>query len=171
MAPISTWLASNVPFDEPPLDDDVKIPVAIDVFSGKNAPLASALCWCGWRVSAVDVLLNEADDLTSEARQEELAAEIAGADAVCFAMPCKTFSRVRNKPIPDHPSPPRPLRSSTHVLGVPGLTQREQERVSRDNKLAAWCWEMTKMLDDAGALAMVENPRKSLLWKMMSGKE
>ena len=30
---------------------------------------------------------------------------------------------------------------------------------------------MTKMLDDAGALAMVENPRKSLLWKMAEVKE
>ena len=139
MAPISTWLAINVPFDESQQDDTMKAPVAIDIFSGKNAPLASALCWCGWQVTAVDVLLDEADDLSAEAKQEELAVKIASADAVCFAMPCKTFSRIRNKPIPDHPSPPRPLRSSIHVLGVPDLSQGEQDRVAQDNKLAAWC--------------------------------
>ena len=41
-----------------------KPPFALDMFSGKNAPVAYALAWCGWRVEPVDWLLNERHDLS-----------------------------------------------------------------------------------------------------------
>ena len=66
MAPLSSWLQSEVP-------DDAEIgpPTAMDLFSGRNAPLACALAWCGWEVEAVDILHGDEHDLRTVTQTRE----------------------------------------------------------------------------------------------------
>ena len=47
----------------------VKPPSALDVFSGKNVPVAYALAWRGWEVEPAGWLLNQAHDLSDQVVQ------------------------------------------------------------------------------------------------------
>ena len=70
-------------------------PSALDVFSGKNAPVAYALAWCGWKVEPIGWLINENHDLSDLKVQKAVATQMEKCDAAIWAVGCSTLSRAR----------------------------------------------------------------------------
>ncbi len=76
-----------------------------------------------------------------------------------LGVPCNSFTRARDNP----PGPP-PLRSNEHVLGLPGLSQKDQIKVDIGNclmKFAVLVLHISLLLEVPMTL---ENPRTSRLW-------
>eukprot|EP00972_Heterocapsa_arctica_P108463 15973710-Heterocapsa_arctica.AAC.1 len=86
--------------------------------------------------------------------------------------PCGTFSRAREKPIPqwmrDQGVPrPQPLRSEEFPLGLPDLSQSQLCQVLRvdlASQLAIFCAELAIILCNRKVLFSIENPGNSLIW-------
>ena len=132
--------------------------------SGANAPVAKALQWCGWDVMAYDWEISAEHDLGDKNLQQKLLAEVNGVDFWMVAMDCGTLSRARERPIPSHPNPPKPLRSAEHPGGVPGLSQRDAERVRRANDLITFFCNLLTAASGCGSAGMLENPLRAWLW-------
>ena len=101
----------------------------MDLFSGLRAPVAAALAWCGWKVTAVDILLDKRMDLADLSFQAEIRPVIRQADAAFWAPDCATFTRARERPIPSVRHAPRPLRSAQMPRGLLGVSLAEQRQV------------------------------------------
>ena len=113
-------------------DSRPKLPVFLDPMSGPTFPLSMAFQWAGWKVlHPVDILFGSEFDLTLAATHDAVSHTLPHVDVVSCAMDCSTKSRIREIPMPGRHSP-KPLRSSTHPRGAPGLTQQAAERVTRD---------------------------------------
>ena len=84
--------------------------------------------------------------------------------AIFMAPPCGTCSLARNIPIPDDPSPPKPLRSLLEPDGLSTLSGRDRIRVSQANILYHFCKEVMDLACRLNIACMVENPRSSLFW-------
>lgn len=84
--------------------------------------------------------------------------------AIFMAPPCGTCSLARNIPIPDDPSPPKPLRSLLEPDGLSALSGRDRIRVSQANILHHFCKEVMDLACRLNIACMVENPRSSLFW-------
>ena len=113
-------------------------PKFVDIMSGPNMPVATALHYLGWQVWAIDWTLCPQHDLNSSAFRNEVEQACAEADGIMIAMHCGSFSRARERPIPGHPNAPQPLRSREWPEGLPGLAPDVQQEVDKANALAKW---------------------------------
>ena len=145
-------------------------PVAFDMFCGPNAPISLALRWCGWRVTSVDLLYGTHCDLGVPENQQRYSKELEAADATFWAPACETLTRARERPIPGHPNPPRPLRSAAYVRGLSGLAVKDQERVQKANKFIDFMWHEVRQGAETGQAEVVENPTRSWLWNFDGAK-
>ena len=84
--------------------------------------------------------------------------------AIFMAPPCGTCSLARNIPIPDDPSPPKPLRSLLEPDGLSTLSGHDRLRVSQANILYDFCREAMDLACFLQIACMVENPKNSLSW-------
>ena len=90
---------------------------------------------------------------------------------ILIAVPCGTFSRAREIPIPawqrkqGAPSP-KPLRSDEFPSGLPHLTGSDDIRVREANALALFASSMFACGRLNQVLVVIENPRSSILWLM-----
>ena len=148
-----------------------KPPFALDMFSGKNAPVAYALAWCGWRVEPVDWLLNERHDLSKPWVQNGVATQAKSCDAAIWAVDCSTLSRAREVAIPGHHAPPKPLRGESHVRGLPSLNGRDAERVEQANSFIDFTFAQIAQLVSDGKAAILESPARSHLWGFQQLKD
>lgn len=73
--------------------------------------------------------------------------------------PCNTFSRARDRP----PGPP-PLRSDTHVLGLPGLSPGDTQKVSEGNLYMRFSVAVLLLCLKLRIACTLENPARSRLW-------
>ena len=88
-----------------------------------------------------------------------------------FALPCGTFSRARDKPLPKHitdrgvKSPP-PLRDAAHLSGLPHLAPKDSSRVRSANELCGFVVSVLYAIFPAGqpVVISIENPLNSWLW-------
>ena len=48
-----------------------RVPLALDAFAGRNAPVGCALLMLGWQVELLEWELNSADDIRKPEKQEE----------------------------------------------------------------------------------------------------
>jgi hypothetical protein len=136
-------------------EDCPKPPLAIDLMSGPNAPVAKALEWIGWEVMAFDIAISVDHDLRDTALQEDIREVAPDASCVVVGMDCRTYSRARERPIPGHPHAPRPLRSAAFPLGLPGLSGSDRDRVHDANALVEFfvalfyhrscCWSRVRV--------------------------
>ena len=90
---------------------------------------------------------------------------------VWIAVPCGTFSRAREIPVPlwlrQRGAPqPVPLRSEAEPEGLPGLRPQARARVLAANSLADFAAKLLDFGDKNDVLVVVENPRRSILWHM-----
>ena len=86
--------------------------------------------------------------------------------AVHIALPCGTCSKARGVPMADGTPGPPPLRDSTHLHGLPGLTQDQQLKVTAANELYAWADQFIQFLHEQGVPWTIENPSNSWLWEL-----
>jgi len=114
-------------------DTDASRPLALDLFSGPRAPVASALAWLGWRVQAVDTCFGTDHDLSDRRVQAQVSDQLSRCDAQFWAPACDTITRAREIPVHGHGSPPAPLQSACQVRGVPGLAAKDSSRVAEAN--------------------------------------
>ena len=61
---------------------------------------------------------------------------------------------------------PRPRRDAQHVLGLPGLSQRDTQRVQASNKLSEFVIRLLAMLPESCFLS-IENPLNSWIWGVL----
>ena len=158
------------PPSHPPTDDvlDEERPSALDLMSGVNHPLGRALTWCGWHCESFDTLIDPKHDMRLKEVQHHLLEKIPTTDLTFIGLDCKTLSKIREKFIPNHPNPPKPLRSDQHVKGLPGLGEGGQKRVDDANTLVAFTCLLIKRVVQCGNAFGLENPRNSYLWMLMT---
>jgi len=163
-----------VPFEEGSLDS----PISVEVFCG-TANLSQALQREGFKAIPVDWKRNRHKakmkhkmwDLTTETGAKALESLVLD-DRVAFvhfALPCGTFSRARERPIPKKMlrlgvPEPKPLRSEVQPLGLDSLQGNDADRVAKANKLVTLVARLVLALERQGKLWSIENPRSSLLW-------
>ena len=134
-------------------------PHAIDFFAGEPSPWARVMAWCGWAIQVVEIKLGDSHDLRHEQAHKKWSKKLEGAGAALWAVPCRTLTRIRERPIPGHLNPPRPLRSAEAVRRMEGLPSREQEQVQDGNILIDFSLSEAENLDKRGAAAAIKNPR------------
>ena len=114
-----------------------------------------------------DDKLGDELDVLVPADEERLKAQMLRSLANVFGFDGKSFSRARGRFVPGAKRWPCALRSAEFVLGLPNIkVQADRDKVKVGNllaeKLASWC----TMLDRAGLLWVIENPRNSWLWQL-----
>ncbi|CAE7502613.1 unnamed protein product [Symbiodinium natans] len=162
-------------------DPDRPGPLFVELFAG-CARLSKFCHAAGFRVLPVDSPWNPHRpehpvlvlDLTEEACQQQLLARLLQEPpfAVHIALPCGTGSRARERPIskrarlqgaPD----PRPLRDGENVLGLPGLSEKDQFRVDKSNELCRFVIFLLQHLPSSCQIS-IENPENSWIWAVLA---
>ena len=123
-----------------------------------------------WKSISEDTneFVSEAVDLT-DAKVMQHVKRLIAEGYVCyihFGTPCSSFSQARK----DDGGPP-PLRSPDHVTGLPGLSQRDQEKVSLGNSLLALSLELIYLCHHHGVAWSIENTATSFIWDMPGSKQ
>ena len=148
--------------------------LCVEIFCGQ-ARLSAACRELGMSILPIDKVRKSAAvqvvalDLTDP--QDQLAFfELLSTANVCvahFAPVCGTASRARERPAPPGLQfAARPLRSSAHPLGRPGLSGAQAARVESANVLYAVTLAAMWLLCLRGALVSCENPTHSLFWRV-----
>ena len=89
------------------------------------------------------------------------------------ALPCRTGSRARERPIASHliakgAPQPRPLRDADHVLGLPGLSSRDSQRVALSNRLASFTVQLLIFAMETFCFISIENPVRSWMFAVLA---
>ena len=143
-----------------PVKHEHSAPLMLDVLSGPRAPLAQAFQWLGWEVlTPLDILRDEDFDITNHSVLKAVGAWLPHLDFVSCAIECSTKSRAREI----RPGPP-PLRSPAHPRGLPGLSEDQADRVSRDNAASDAQLALQECVRLRGGAALRENPFNSMHW-------
>jgi hypothetical protein len=150
-----------------------EIPSMVDIFSGPNAPLATAFQMCGWQVAVLDKAIRSSDDLDSTARQQELRDQVQSVTFVAAAFDCSTKSRVRENPreFEDGRQTPGPPRSESHPEGLPSLRGAAKRRAERGNAVTHFILEPLEDHDARGGGSLREGPGRSLHWRLPKEQE
>ena len=151
-------------------------PLCVEIFAGR-ASLSRALLEAGFTVLSID---HEVDspfapivqlDLTTASGQAILWDVLHAPNlfAIHLGLPCGTASRARERPLSKElrdrgvPQPP-PLRSATHPLGLPGLSNFHASKVDSANLLYALALHVVLFALKRDVIVSVENPATSWLW-------
>ena len=113
--------------------------------------LAAFLRKLGCAVTEIDVRIGGAEhDVLDPVVQQRLLARVQGGEfhAIFAAPPCKSFS-VAHRP---------KLRTVLHPEGLPVIPTEWRQYVNRHNRIAEFTFDILKIVDDNGGIAMVENP-------------
>ena len=148
--------------------------LVLEIFAG-SCRFSKACKELGLRVLAIDKDPKRAEnfpvasyDLTRQHDFQSVCKFIeAEKDNIVFAHcapSCGKASKAREKRIPGVVNPPRPLRSESYPDGLPGLTEREENRVNEANLSYAAMVELILLLISLGIAVSVENPLNSLFW-------
>jgi len=132
-------------------------PSFVDVFSGKNAPVGVAMAMIGWVITVVESKLDNECDLRKPRAQTETLEEMRRAKASMVVLPCGSLTRAREEPIPGHPNPPKLLRDSQNLRGLPGLTGGDLEAVNDGNVTTDWVLKAAVVVDQGDSLVGLEN--------------
>ena len=90
-----------------------------------------------------------------------------------IAVPCGTFSRAREIPVPQWQKAlgapePKPLRSDEYPSGLPDLQGSDRTRVLKANRLSEFAASVFAFGRLHNLLCVIENPRGSRLWDLPS---
>ena len=157
-------------------------PFAMEICCG-HAGLTAALWDAGFEAAGVDWVGNRhqtavpvvnADLTTHEGRQ--FVWQLLESDSLVYVHmgpPCGTFTRAREKKIPqwqlDRGAPcPRPLRTTEQPEGIPSrqLTRQERIKVYKGNQIAWFCADVARYCIQKGIWFSIENPSRSILWEL-----
>ena len=128
-------LMTDLMSEEEPLETvhrNKEVALMVDLMSGANASVARAFEMMGWRSMAVDWVRDPPQDLSAYDFQSRLPGILEQATFISASLDCSTKSRAREI---RHPgvAMPRPLRSQEHQLGLPGLSEIDLDRVTKNN--------------------------------------
>ena len=137
----------------------------MDAFAEPRAPVAVALAWCGWKVVAIDRLLDPSHDLADPVFQQFVEGELRNADASFWAPDCSTLTRARERPVKGHRNAPKPLRGEHAVRGLPDLPAADWTRVQVANAFTDIMWRAAEGALGSGKGFTVENPARSYIWQ------
>ena len=156
-------------------------PIFVELFAG-CARLSRHCHSAGFEVLAVDFPWNHHKpehpllvlDLTETMCQQQLLDRLLlnPPFAVHIALPCGTGSRARERPISKQAKlagapEPSPLRDADHILGLPGLSARDQTRVEQANRLCEFVVQLLGKLPDS-CFVSIENPTNSWIWGVLA---
>ena len=80
--------------------------------------------------------------------------------------PCGTCSKARGIPMADGTAGPQPLRSESHLLGLPNLRPHDRARVDAANLLYSQMGRLVEILESHNIPWTIENPTNSFLWDL-----
>ena len=153
-------------------------PGALEAFSGKGV-LTRELGKAGFSALAIDhknckdtpVARTVWLDLATKEGQMEFWSFVRSGKVqyVHFAPPCGTASRARE--VRRKGCDPKPLRSTEHPDGLPGLKGDDLVRVVVANELYKFTARAAMKLDGLGIAWSIENPANSHLWETKHFKE
>ena len=161
----------------PEIDVDLlhNTPIFIELCAG-SAKLSNAVRQYGYSVLPVDHDRNKHHprctivqlDLSQPSAWEQLQflldnTNVAG---VHFAPPCGTCSKARGIPMADGSPGPQPLRSKAFLLGLPGLSHRDKQRVHSANEIYRLCGLFVQQLEQRNIPWTIENPTNSWMWDL-----
>ena len=146
-------------------------PSFVDVFSGKNAPVGAAMAMIGWKVTVAEWELDSGCDLRKPKVQLDTLGKMKRANASMIALPCGSLTRAREKPIPGHPNPPKPLRDERNIRGLPNLAGNDLIAVEDGNATTDWALYAADVVDQCGSLVVLENPINSWVRHFPRAKE
>ena len=134
----------------------------VEVFAGTSR-LAHTVAQAGVPAVSYEISRNNLEDVTSPACLAFLLKSSQSRRLACvwLATPCSSFSQARRG---QGGKMPGALRTREQVLGLPGLSDRDQERVRLGNRLARWTCRFIKACLQSGIPVILENPAGSLLW-------
>ena len=150
----------------------------VEIYAG-SARLARACRHIGCRSVAVDKTADRSHgtkifvcDVTKpeelDMLEKFLQAEQQNLGWVHFAPACGTASKAREKPNRVLEKAgfkvPKPLRSSEHPLGLPGLSGVDLARTEAANHVYEVTAKLVRMLVAWGVFVTIENPTNSLFW-------
>lgn len=155
--------------------DIMRIPLAIDSMCGPTTPISKALQWRGWRVHSWDLRLDASHDLSKAKGQEDVMQDVPMVDFCMSAMAFSTLTRARNKPIPNHPKPPQPLRSDDYPMGLPEAidcpTHDQHTRALPANGLVQFLCRVASVVDANGGFNLLEHLARAYMWMLEVVKE
>ena len=133
--------------------------VFIELCAG-SAVLSAAAQKHGYRVMSVDCKRNRHKprckivswDLSEDHAWDVLRYIVQTCDvaAVHFAPPCGTCSKARGIPMADGSPGPQPVRSDEHLLGIPGISELDQVKVTAANRLYERMGQFIEWLHERG---------------------
>ena len=141
----------------------------LGVFSGRNAPVASAAqemgvpCFQPFDMRR-DISLDILDD---QIFQSLLTLCWSGkVDLLCLAPPCGPYSLCRLKP-----GGPPPLRTHAYLNGLPGLNSRQCEEVKTSQEIHSRAHQLATAGATMGGSFVLEQPPTSLAWLEPSAQQ
>ena len=127
------------PSEEPEGDNEAEAPEppsVMGIMSGPRAPVECALAWMGWKLTSTWGLegapFNEPADILDKDVQKRILEDAEKSDASVIAMCCKSFSRLRGKPIPGVLHVPNQRRSNRFPEGLPELWEDPKRKFDRE---------------------------------------
>ena len=111
---------------------------------------------------SLDILRSATHDLTKDSVFELLLRlAFSGAISLLHASPpCRDYSRCKLRKGPG----PKPLRTPTHMDGVPGLSSADKARLELSSQLMSRAVELAHATVRAGGHYTFENPANSMIW-------
>lgn len=137
------------------------IPVFLEIFSGCGLLGRTISKANNWPTLLWDITLGEEYDLLRICNRQKIFGWMRAGlvRAGHLGTPCNTFSRARDNP----PGPP-PLRSDTHVLGLPTLQGADLQKVVEGNFLMRFTAAVMRLAILLHIPFTLENPARSRLW-------
>ena len=135
--------------------------IFLDICSGSNRPLSTAVLAQGGDVCSVDILrCNTYDLLNDEFYLKLLRLAASGRVAYAACSPsCNEYSVLKLKP-----GGPPPLRSRECLDGFPHLTADELTRVQNSHTMLYRCCEILQVVFSAGGHGHLEQPPSAMSW-------
>ena len=138
----------------------IAVRVFLEVFSGSER-FSAKMKQSGYWVLPWDITKGDSYDLRGPAHRSLLRGWILSRAIIAMhvSTPCGTWSTARSV----RPGP-RPLRSDLHPLGLPGLTEGEQERIRIGSSLMQLSASLLQVCAFMQVPCTLENPSHSRLW-------
>ena len=139
--------------------------IFVELMAGSRS-LATMMAACGVWATSFEISENFQEDVMHPHNRkwlEELVQRHLCA-GVWIGLVCASWSLARRNTT-GKPGFPAPLRDSHgHLWGLPGLSERDQERVRNGNRQVRWACRLFAWLAARGIPCIIENPLTSRVW-------
>ena len=135
--------------------------IFLDICSGVNHPLSSAILQAGGSVCTFDILIRSEDNLLNDESYEALL-RLSCSRQVRYGSgspSCCEYSRLKLKP-----GGPKALRTLEHMDGIPGLTFAEKTRLQESAIMLVRTITCLRLIYLAGGHCHLEQPTNAMSW-------